>query len=111
MTSTRSRPRSSWSRLTAARSRSWRWRRPSAAKIEPNPDAGTVRVRRISATGYDLLEASMPALIVGTQLLGTPRYPSLKGIMGARSKEVVQRSVADVGLSSEGDGAVGGSAA
>ena len=80
----------------------------SAAKIEPNTDAGTVRVRRISPTGFDVLEAPMPALIVGTQLLGTPRYPSLKGIMGARSKEVVQRSVADVGLPTSGDGAVGG---
>jgi electron transfer flavoprotein beta subunit len=78
----------------------------SAAKIEPNPDAGTVRVRRISASGFDLLEAPMPALIVGTQLLGAPRYPSLKGIMAARSKEVAQRSVADLGV--EG---VGGEAA
>ena len=70
----------------------------SAAKIEPDVDAGTVRVRRISATGFDLLEAKMPALIVGTQLLGAPRYPSLKGIMGARSKEIVTRSLADIGV-------------
>ena len=79
----------------------------SAAKIEPDPAAGTVRVRRISPTGFDVLEAPMPALIVGTQLLGEPRYPSLKGIMAARSKEVVTKSLADLGL----DGmAVGGSA-
>jgi electron transfer flavoprotein beta subunit len=83
----------------------------SAAKIEPDPEAGTVRVRRISATGFDVLETKLPALIGGTQLLGTPRYPSLKGIMGARSKEVAQRSIADLGLSTEGDAAVGGAAA
>jgi electron transfer flavoprotein beta subunit len=70
----------------------------SAARIEPDPKAGTVRVRRISATGFDLLESPMPALIVGTQLLGEPRYPTLKGIMGARSKEVAVRSVTDLGL-------------
>lgn len=70
----------------------------SAARIEPDPKAGTVRVRRISATGFDLLESPMPALIVGTQLLGEPRYPTLKGIMGARSKEVAVRSLADLGL-------------
>ena len=70
----------------------------SAAKIEPDPAAGTVRVRRISPTGFDVLEAPMPALIVGTQLLGEPRYPSLKGIMAARSKEVVTKSLADLGL-------------
>jgi electron transfer flavoprotein beta subunit len=70
-----------------------------AARIEPNPDEGTVRVRRISATGFDLLEAPMPALIVCTQALGEPRYPSLKGIMAARSKEIVTRSLADIGVS------------
>ena len=80
----------------------------SAAKIEPNADAGTVQVRRISPTGFDLLEAPMPALIVGTQLLGEPRYPSLKGIMAARSKEVVTKSLADLGLDA---GAIGGGAA
>ena len=80
----------------------------SAAKIEPDPAAGTVRVRRISPTGFDVLEAPMPALIVGTQLLGEPRYPSLKGIMAARSKEVATKSLADLGLDG---GSVGGSSA
>ncbi len=80
----------------------------SAAKIEPDEAAGTVRVRRISSTGFDVLEAPMPALIVGTQLLGEPRYPSLKGIMAARSKEVVTKSLADLELEAA---AVGGSAA
>lgn len=79
----------------------------SAAKIEPDPEAGTVRVRRISAIGFDVLEAPMPALIVGTQLLGEPRYPSLKGIMAARSKEVVTKSLSDLGLD---PAAVGGAA-
>ena len=79
----------------------------SAAGIEPDSKKGTVQVRRISPTGFDVLEAPMPALIVGTQLLGEPRYPSLKGIMAARSKEIVTRSLADLGL----DGAAAGGAA
>jgi electron transfer flavoprotein beta subunit len=69
-----------------------------AAKVEPDAAAGTVRVRRITPTGYDLLEAPMPALISGTQALGEPRYPSLKGIMAARSKEIRTLSLADLGL-------------
>jgi electron transfer flavoprotein beta subunit len=71
-----------------------------AARIEPDTAAGTVQVRRISPTGFDLLEAPMPALISCTQALGEPRYPSLKGIMAARSKEIVTRSLTDLGLSS-----------
>jgi len=80
----------------------------NAARIEPDPAAGRVRVRRITPTGYDLIEAPMPALVVCTQVLGEPRYPSLKGIMSARSKEIVTRSLDDLGLV---PGEVGGAAA
>ena len=69
----------------------------NAAAIEPDPEAGRVRVRRIIQGGYDVLEAPLPALVSCTQALGAPRYPSLKGIMAARSKEVVVRSLADLG--------------
>jgi electron transfer flavoprotein beta subunit len=67
-----------------------------AAAIEPV--AERIRVRRISPTGYDLLEAPLPALIVATQALGEPRYPTLKGIMHARSKPIEVWSLADLGL-------------
>ncbi len=79
-----------------------------AAKIVPDPAAGTVRVNRITPTGYEVLEARMPALIVATQALGEPRYPSLKGIMAARSKTLETKSLADVGV--EGDAPIGGEA-
>jgi electron transfer flavoprotein beta subunit len=69
-----------------------------AADIEPDAAARTVRVKRISPTGYDVLQASMPALISGTQALGEPRYPSLKGIMAARSKEITTLALADLGI-------------
>jgi len=79
-----------------------------AARIEPDMDKRTVRVRRISATGYDLLEAPLPVVIGGTQALGEPRYPSLTGILAARNKEIVTRSLADLGLDAS---TVGGSVA
>jgi len=72
------------------------------------PDGDRVRVRRISPTGYDLLEAPLPALVVATQALGEPRYPSLRGIMGARSKPITTWSLADLGLD---PATVGGNAA
>jgi electron transfer flavoprotein beta subunit len=77
-----------------------------AARIEPAD--GRVRVRRLAPTGYDVIEAPMPALVVATQALGEPRYPSLKGIMGARTKEIAIRSLADLEL---GGTAVGGAVA
>jgi electron transfer flavoprotein beta subunit len=69
-----------------------------AARIEPDEAAGAVRVRRLSPTGYDLVEAGLPALISCTQALGEPRYPSLKGIMAARSKEIATWSLTDLGI-------------
>ena len=80
----------------------------NAADIEPAGE-GSVRVRRLTPTGYDVIEAAMPALVMGTQLLGAPRYPSLRGIMQARQKEVTAWDLAglDVDPSSVGQGASG----
>lgn len=68
-----------------------------AAALEPAADGG-IRVRRVTATGFEIVEAPLPALVGGTQLLGEPRYPTLKGIMGARSKEMRLLGLADLGL-------------
>lgn len=76
-----------------------------ASQIEPAADGSSVRIHRLSPTGYDVLEASTPALIMGTQLLGDPRYPSLRGIMQARSKETVVWSLADLGVEAPAVGA------
>ena len=75
-----------------------------ASEIEP-AGTGVVRIRRLSATGYEVLEADTPALVMGTQLLGEPRYPSLRGIMQARSKPVETWSLADLAIEAGGVGA------
>jgi len=77
-----------------------------AATIEPGD--GRVVVHRLSPVGYDVIEAALPALVVATQALGEPRYPSLRGIMAARSKEISTWSLADLDL---GDAPVGGAVA
>jgi len=74
-----------------------------ARRIEPID--GGVRVDRLSDGGHDVLESTLPAVVVGTQLLGEPRYPTLRGIMGARSKEILVRSLAEIGCA---DRPVGG---
>lgn len=77
-----------------------------ASEIEPTD--GGVRIHRFNPTGYDILEAPTPAVVMGTQLLGAPRYPSLRGIMQARQKPVETWSLADLGIDA---GAVGAGAA
>lgn len=73
-----------------------------ASEIEPAP-AG-VRIHRLNAAGYDVLESPTPAVIMGTQLLGAPRYPSLRGIMQARSKPLDTWTLADLGIGSDAVG-------
>src|SRR5207249_8538573 len=71
-----------------------------AKKVEV--DGTNLKVNRQTADGYMVVEAAMPALITVTAAIAEPRYASLKGIMAARSKEIKQVSLQDLGV--EGGG-------
>src|SRR5918992_4594297 len=62
---------------------------------------GAAQVRRLSATGFDIVEAPLPVVATVTDQVGEPRYASLKGIMAARRKPVETWSLADIGLSAD----------
>jgi len=62
---------------------------------------GKVRVKRQTEFGYDVIEASLPAVVAVSDAINEPRYPSLKGIMGAKSKPQAALSVQDLGLSAD----------
>jgi electron transfer flavoprotein beta subunit len=82
-----------------------RMRRPlvsQAAELELAD--GTVRVKRQTEFGYDRIEAPLPAVVAVSDAINEPRYPSLKGIMGAKSKPQDTLSLADLGVDA---GAVG----
>ena len=49
-------------------------------------DGGKAKAKRQTEYGYDVLEASLPAVVAVSDAINEPRYPSLKGIMGAKSK-------------------------
>jgi electron transfer flavoprotein beta subunit len=59
------------------------------------------RIRRLNATGYDIIEAPMPVVASVTDQVGEPRYASLKGIMAAKRKPMGTWSLADLGLSTD----------
>jgi electron transfer flavoprotein beta subunit len=62
---------------------------------------GKARIRRLSATGFDILEASPPVVASVTDQVGEPRYASLKGIMAAKRKPLEEWSLSDLGLSTD----------
>lgn len=61
-------------------------------------EAGRVTIHRQTAAGYDVVEAGLPAVISVTAGVVEPRYPTFKGIMDAKKKEVETLSAADLGV-------------
>src|SRR5438552_1048063 len=59
---------------------------------------GRLSIKRQTEFGYDVIEAPLPAVIAVSDAINEPRYPSLKGIMGAKSKPQETLSLADLGL-------------
>jgi electron transfer flavoprotein beta subunit len=59
---------------------------------------GTATVKRQTEFGYDRIAVPLPAVIAVSDAINEPRYPSLKGIMGAKSKPQETIGLADLGL-------------
>jgi len=70
---------------------------------------GGVRVERLETGGYAVLEAPLPAVVVVTQLVGEPRYATLRGIMASRSREIRTLDLAALGLAGAPVGGAGAS--
>ena len=79
-----------------------RLRRPLISQVsELTLVSGAVEGKRQTEFGYDLIRAPLPAVIAVSDAINQPRYPSLKGIMGAKKKPQETLSAADLGVSPE----------
>ena len=67
-----------------------------ARAIEVGKDS--VTVNSSTSDGYEVYEASLPALITVNNEIGEPRYPTLRGIMQASRKSPEILSLADLEL-------------
>jgi electron transfer flavoprotein beta subunit len=68
---------------------------------------GKVRAKRQTEFGYDVIEAPTPAVVAVSDAINEPRFPSLKGIMGAKSKPQETVTTSDLGLSGDDVGETG----
>jgi electron transfer flavoprotein beta subunit len=76
-----------------------RLRRPVISQVaELTVSDGTVTGKRQTEFGYDTIEAPLPAVVAVSDAINEPRYPSLKGIMGARSKPQRTVTVSELGV-------------
>jgi electron transfer flavoprotein beta subunit len=68
---------------------------------------GKVRVERVVADGYEVVEVSLPAVVTISNELGEPRYATLKGIMAAAKKQPTTMTAADIGADTSKTGVAG----
>jgi len=68
---------------------------------------GKARVERMTEDGYEVVEVALPALITVSNEIGEARYPTIKGIMGAKKKEPAIWGPADIGVEPSQAGAAG----
>ena len=76
-----------------------RLRRPLISQVaELTVAADGVTGKRQTEHGYDTISAPLPAVVAVSDAINEPRYPSLKGIMGAKSKPQETLSAGDLGV-------------
>ena len=64
-------------------------------KIEEIKDS-KARVERMMEEGYDVVETPLPCLFTVVKEINTPRMPSLKGMMKAKSAQIVKWNASDI---------------
>jgi len=72
-------------------------------KIEEIKD-NKARVERMMEEGYDIVETPLPCLFTVVKEINTPRLPSLRGMMKARSAKITQWMAADINAEPENIG-------
>jgi electron transfer flavoprotein beta subunit len=61
-------------------------------------DGKTIRIGRQVEGGLEVFEIPLPAVVSAQKGLNEPRYPTLKGIMGAKKKEIKDVKAAELGI-------------
>jgi len=85
-----------------------RLHRPVVSQVaELKLQDGSLRLKRQTEFGYDVIEAPLPAVIAVSDAINEPRYPSLKGIMGAKKKLFDTLSLGDIGVDAGDAGETG----
>jgi electron transfer flavoprotein beta subunit len=76
-----------------------RLKRPVISQVaELTLEGSSLTGKRQTEFGYDVIRAPLPAVVAVADSINEPRYPSLKGIMGAKSKPQETLSLADLGV-------------
>jgi len=85
-----------------------RLRRPLISQVaDLTAEGASVTGKRQTEFGYDVISAPLPAIVAVSDAINEPRYPSLKGIMGAKSKPTETLTLAEIGVEDDRAGSTG----
>ncbi|MEV6526707.1 electron transfer flavoprotein subunit beta/FixA family protein [Longispora sp. NPDC051575] len=70
-------------------------------------EGATLTAERQTDEGYEVVQATGPAIVSVWDTINEPRYPSFKGIMAAKKKPVSTLSLADLGIGADEVGLAG----
>ena len=76
-----------------------------ARKIEASDNK--LRIEQVNSSGYNVVETTMPALVTVSNEMNQPRYPTIKGIMGAKKIEPIIWKPSDIAVEAGKIGAAG----
>lgn len=78
-----------------------------ARRVELDPAAGRLRAERETDTGFECVEAALPALVSAAEDLAAERFPRRADREAAKTKPIVEIAAADLGVPSATLGAAG----
>src|SRR5919106_2018083 len=85
-----------------------RLRRPVVSQLATlDVEGDKISGKRQTEHGYDLISSPLPVVVAVSDAINEPRYPSLKGIMGAKTKPQETLSAADLGIETDSLGEAG----
>ena len=85
-----------------------RLRRPVVSQLATlDVEGDKISGKRQTEHGYDVISSPLPAIAAVSDAINEPRYPSLKGIMGAKTKPQETLSAADLGIETDSLGEAG----
>ena len=68
-----------------------------ANKVEVDVSSKKISINRVTDSGEVEMEANFPAVLSVVEKINEPRYPSFKGIMAAKKKEITSKDLAAIG--------------
>ncbi|MEY3088786.1 MAG: hypothetical protein RLZZ208_54, partial [Actinomycetota bacterium] len=78
-----------------------------AGSVKVDVATKSVEIARMTESGVENMSATLPCVVSVIEKINEPRYPSFKGIMAAKKKQIDTKTLIDIGITASEVGASG----